>query len=352
MYMDPRVGTRRPESDDPSSPGSTVDSDSGDSPSHILLRSPESSHPLIPTDTSLATEATPPPAMHPRKQPSLISSHIGIFLSAIVGICACLIFFYWIHGCFKLGSPARPRALSRSNPASPRPGILARLRRYWSEAREDGRQKSVAKRERRAKERMGPCGCRCQAQAPENAYQARDAGPAVELRNYGALGGMGGLFMPQPPRGAGPAGELRNYDVLDGGLNLPQPVLGGAHLRSPSYQWGPLSCRGCRGYPGSLFRAPHASADAGMQTADITSQREVGAADSGIFLGLRTPARSAMRTGRQYIGSRLNEEAYLAEQRAAGRLSQPGVDLFDDEGFRTPPPRYDEMYIDGSRRAF
>ncbi|KFY62488.1 hypothetical protein V496_04576 [Pseudogymnoascus sp. VKM F-4515 (FW-2607)] len=324
MYIDPHVVTLRSESDNPSSLESTLDSrtdDSGGSTPRISIRSLESSHPLIPTDTSIAAETTPTPAVHARKQPSLISSHIGIFLSAIIGICACLIFFYWLHGCFRVGGPARPRTLTHSNPASPRPGILARLRRSWSEARANGRQRLLAKRAKRAKERMGPCGCHLQARDPQNAYQLRDAGPAIELRNYGGLGGLGGL-------------------------NMPLPVLGGAHIRDPSYEWGPSSC-----HSSAMFHAPHATADAGMQTVDITSQREIGATEPSIFSGLMTPARSFMRSGRRWMGGRPDEETYFA-QRAINYPTQPEVSLFDDEGLRTPPPRYDEMYIDGSRRAF
>lgn len=100
-----------------------------------------------------------------------------------------------------------------------------------------------------------------------------------------------------------------------------------------------------------MFYAPHATADAGMQTVDITSQREIGATEPSIFSGLTTPARSFMRSGRRWMGGGPDEEAYFAE-RTIGCPTQPEVGLFDNEGLRTPPPRYDEMYIDGSRRAF
>ena len=160
MYIDPHVLNRRAESDDPSIIRSALDSrsaDIDDSPSHISIRSLESSHPLISTDTSAAAETIPTTAaLHARKQPFLISSHIGIFLSAIVGLCACLIFLYWLHGCFKVGSPTRPRILTGTNTASLRPGILDRLRQYLSGARAEGKRKLTTKR---AKEKTRPCGC-------------------------------------------------------------------------------------------------------------------------------------------------------------------------------------------------
>lgn len=329
MYIDPHVLALRSESDDSSNRGSTLDSrtdDSEGSPSRIFLRSLESSNPLIPSDTSVAAETTPTAAVHARKQPSLISSHIGIFLSSIVGLCACLIFFYWLHGCFKVGGPARPRALTRSNPATPRPGILDRLRRYWSEARAERRRRLLAKRAKRAKrakKRLGPCRCHLQAQASENAYPVCDAGPAVELRNYGALGGVGGVSM--PPH-----------------------VLGGAHIRETSYNWDPSMPRR---YSDAMFYMAHSPADAGLQTVDITSQREIGATEPSAFSGLTMPARSFMRCGRRWMSGRPDEEAYFVE-RTIGYPIQPEAGLFADDGSRTPPPRYEEMYIDGSRRAF
>ncbi|OBT76457.1 hypothetical protein VF21_04007 [Pseudogymnoascus sp. 05NY08] len=202
MYIDPHILALKSESGDPSNPASTLYTRTDDegSFSHTVIRSPESSHPLIPTDTSLAADDTPTTAdVHPRKQPSLISSHIGIFLSSIIGICACLIFFYWLHGCFKVGGPARPRGLTRPSSSSPHPGILTRLRRYFSKAQAEGRRRLATKRAKQTKDRHGPCGCHCQDS--ENAYPLRDAGPAIELCNYGAPGGMAGLNMPPPVLG-------------------------------------------------------------------------------------------------------------------------------------------------------
>ncbi|KFY22911.1 hypothetical protein V493_06236 [Pseudogymnoascus sp. VKM F-4281 (FW-2241)] len=308
------------ESDDPINLGSTPDSRTADReepPSPAVLRSLESSHPLIPTDTSAAAETIPTrPAMHARKQPSVISSHIGIFLSSIVGICACLIFFYWLHGCFKIGGPARPRALTRSSSASPRPGILSRIRRYWSDARAEGRRKLATKGAKKAKERPGPCGCHWQARRPENVLPVRDAGPATELRNYSALGGIG-----RP--------------------DMPQPVLGGAHIREPSYHWDPTLPR---------LYSPYQPVDASVQTVDIASQDRV--VQPSIFSGLTMPARSFTGSGRRWMGTRLDEDSYFMDRPRDYFPAQLEEGLFADDGLRTPPPRYDEMYIDGSRRAF
>ncbi|OAF61401.1 hypothetical protein VC83_02043 [Pseudogymnoascus destructans] len=158
MYIDPYVLALKTESDDPSNLGSILYSRTDDegSLSHTIIRPLESSHPLIPTDTSVAAETTSTTAaLEPRKQPSLISSHIGIFLSSIIGICACLIFFYWLHGYFKVGGPVRPRAPTRSNS----PGIPNRLLRYFSQAKAEGSRILSAKRAQKAKERQGPCSC-------------------------------------------------------------------------------------------------------------------------------------------------------------------------------------------------
>jgi hypothetical protein len=308
MYIDPHILALK--SDDPSILGSTLDTHNDDesSLSHTIIRSLESSHPLIPTDTSLAADDTPSTAdVHPRKQPSLISSHIGIFLSSIIGICACLIFFYWLHGCFKVGGPARPRGLTRSNPGSPRLGIMTRLRRYFSRATTEGRRRLTAKRAKQTKDRHGPCGCHWQD--CENAYPVRDAGPAVELCNYGAPGGMTGL-------------------------NMPPPVLGGAPIRASSYNWDPSMPRR---YSNAMFYTSHVPA--------------VGTTEPGIFSGLTMPARSFMRCGGRSIGGRPDEETYFMGQ-TRGCPTPLGGGLFADDGLRTPPPKYEEMYTDGSRRAF
>lgn len=50
------------------------------------------------------------------------------------------------------------------------------------------------------------------------------------------------------------------------------------------------------------------------------------------------------------MGGRADEETYFMD-RARGYPTPLGGALFADEGLRTPP-KYEEMYTDGSRRAF
>lgn len=310
MYIDPHILALRPELDDPTTDGE-------DSPSHLFLRSLKSSDPLIPTDIyAAAAEATPTElAVKTRRQPSLISSHIGIFLSAIVGLCACLIFLYWLHGCFKVGGLARPRSLN-PNLISIRPGIFERLRRYLSEARAGARRRLAARRAKKVKERSGACGCYCPTHAPENPYPVCDAGAAVELREYSGTN-----------------------DVR--GVSVPQPVFAGPHVNEPLYHWDPMH------YARSAYFPTQAPADTDFQDVDITSQRE-----SGIFSGLTTQVRSLMRSWGRWMGggSGPGEETYFME-RTGAYPTPPEACLFADDGLRTPPPKYEESYRDGSTRA-
>lgn len=150
---------------------------------------------------------------------------------------------------------------------------------------------------------------------PENAYPVCDAGPAVELREYSTTNGVRGP-------------------------SVPQPVFAGPHVNEPLYHWDPMH------YARTAYFPMQAPTDTGFRDVDITGQRE-----SGIFSGLATPARSLMRSGRRCMGGGLGsgEETYFME-RAGTYPAPPEACLFADDGLRTPPPKYEESYRDGSTR--
>ena len=326
MYIDPRILNTRSRSDVLSKFESTLDSrhtDIAASPSHTSLQSIESAQPLVPTDSP--AEITPNITAHSRKTPSLVSSHIGIFLSAIVGICACLIFLYWLHGCFNLGPPARtrPSAAAALAPLS-RPGILSRLGKFGRDTQAKLGRKSIKNRLR--KER--PHGSHWNASG--NSHSLHDASPTMEMRSHGVMSGIPGL-------------------------NLPEPVLGSAHCQVPSSHWQPYWPRRCA--DGVLY-APRASANAVSRPSDITATNQ-GRSEStrlsnrlpGLVSFVMTPARTLVRSERRWTGPRTHEESYFIDRTRGCYATQTELGTYADDWLRTPPPQYEEMCRDDLRRG-
>jgi hypothetical protein len=122
----------------------------------------------------------------------------------------------------------------------------------------------------------------------------RDACLAVDERTHNALCGLEGLSMPEPA------------------------VLGGVDLRDPVNV----------DHPYSMFRPPWERGYVNAMRADAELRNE----------GDRRNA---------YGDPILPHEPFMP----GVYYNHPEVDLFAEERTRTPPPRYDEMHRDGSRRA-
>ncbi|KFX97176.1 hypothetical protein O988_04990 [Pseudogymnoascus sp. VKM F-3808] len=328
---------KRFESDDPIDLGSTLDSRSTDTeglPSDILSRSLESSQPLIPTDTpAVAAAADTTPVMQARKQPPFVS-HVGIFLSALVethnhptaispfagaatgsggeirdegavgrgsqpkaGLCG-----FWVSDLL-IPDFEQPWEIDFGKPAHYASSLDIMLDA-------PGSWREMAPKKAEAKETLPPCGCHLQAQqaqqvqqtqqtqqaqqAQQNADAVRDACLAVDERTHNALCGFEGLSIPEPA------------------------VLGGVDLRDPVNV----------DHPYSMFRPPWERGYVNAMRADAELRNE---------------------------GDRRNAYGYpiLPHQPFMPEVyyNHPVVDLFAEERTRTPPPRYDEMHRDGSRRA-
>ncbi|KFY13499.1 hypothetical protein V492_03229 [Pseudogymnoascus sp. VKM F-4246] len=297
MYIDPRVFHLK--SDD-----TTID-DGGSLPREFT-RSLESSHPFISSDVASAVETPTGPAVLPRKQPSLISSHIGIFLSSIIGICACIIFLYWIYGCFKPGGAGRPLGLRPAHLTNPPLGTWGRIRRYFRAAMEKRRQIAIGKKA--AKARRKNCSCNLEVQTALCAYQLGDPVPAMRLQQY-TFGNMGTVYLPQSAQGGTDFSQPCGWDMT-------------------------------RRFSDSMFLTSNAYHSGGYQDFDTRRDRDIRAARLSVWDDLTVPQRSVTRSGRHSIGGRPNDDGYFTERNRAPVQSQqsPVNDIP-----RTPPPKYEDI---------
>lgn len=331
MYIGTPFIIPKPKSHDPRNVNDILINLSSDDPPNTPFQSSDPPHSFIPAhgDPSVTTHDLAPDTTNPtsaatvqtRKPPTIISSHIGIFLSALVALCVSLIILYYLHGCFNRRPAPGRRSASAPAPAPAAPkreGLFGRvfgLRRDRGDA--ENKWPRVAVMERR------PTRNRFNCTELTRAWWEPDLG--VEMSSRDLNDDIPEYSLPQSALGCERSGVWTSRCQNTDSRSQPQRPSATANC-TPPVDNATTGQRGNR-RGGTLERYP------------------------SFIPFVRMPTRASRRNERSRARTANVEGNCSVGQAAASNTAQVVGDLEVDVEARTPPPRYEDRGKDELRDA-